>query len=874
MNYIINVVSVMAAYILLCLWGMPILAITEPRKMKAYRFATMPIIGFGAIILSLFYLFRIGIPIGRSSVISTLCIILVDLFIIFRKKISISKYDIKSIAIAATLVLVAGSFLFAPLGFFCEAISSLGHGSVDWGNYGATSAIIKKYGYADAMAGGGVTVTCFEGQTRGAIILVASISSLISLSIWNALDVALLLAFMMTVFAGCMLGHVVRNSWKAGIISGILIFFNCGYIFLIQESLLGQISSLPILISVTAYVIKYNRKHDLDTIDAKNAISIGFLAATMLFTYMEQVPFVGVVLVVALISSFIVNRQRGIICLKEYVIALAVTAGLFCKGLIVFYNVIQLVADAAVGMPVPYGGLLQALGLYNTYIGIIGAQDFVEWPYAVTIFGSIILLAILWGYILKKQTDYKRVFNLVLSIVFCILYIILVWKFRSYQTFKGLINMEFFFVVLFAGICLDGINNLREKKKYLSVLGGISVVLMSLAVLNGVDFYKRIFLQHSEAMPDTLTYNIGSFGHADTDNDELQSFLSEHTDMRLMIRMADRVDGCEAVVSAVEAGVPLDMISDKDGCFDWNVNMIVEEDKYYNIESNLVRDPIITAGNVVFQNDTFLIKEVNTDVPVCDDRGIMNVGVIQIDKDGYVTTGKNSDESYYKFNYLSTALGEFDIHLTIQASEKEKIEVTMNESLVDTISLNSGENLIQFKNIEFNKGNNILYIKNTKEKPLKKTWIKNLSVGDVGEDDMGKIKMNIVKIPNGFMGKFWNKIFKTSEIEKFIKRFAGQSGYSLGIGEAGRIADGLIINDETALQKMYFMCSNLDVVAHGSDKEYIVFCYRSILEREPSEFEVDSWVKYYDGNGSREAMLYEFLRSKEFRLHTKIDGYD
>lgn len=246
MNYIAETMAMLVAYILLCLWGLPVLVAAEPKQMRDYRFITMPVFGLGVATLVLYYLFRLEIPVAQSAWFVTGTIALIDALIVFKRKVSVSRDDIKRTVMAAFFVLILSGIFLLPLLIGNDGISSLLHGNGDWANYGSCSEIIKHSEYSRAVAGGGVIVTSIEEQTRGVMFLVAYFSSVFSLSIWKSLDIVFLLSFLCMAMAGGVLGRIVGGTWKAGILTGVLVLFNCGYIYLIEESFLGQISSLPI----------------------------------------------------------------------------------------------------------------------------------------------------------------------------------------------------------------------------------------------------------------------------------------------------------------------------------------------------------------------------------------------------------------------------------------------------------------------------------------------------------------------------------------------------------------------------------------------------------------------------------------------------
>ena len=81
MFYVVEVVSILLSYLILCLWGFPVLVIAEPRQLKNYRFIMLPIMGLGMAIIVLYYLFCLEIPVGKAALPCTICIVLVDILL-------------------------------------------------------------------------------------------------------------------------------------------------------------------------------------------------------------------------------------------------------------------------------------------------------------------------------------------------------------------------------------------------------------------------------------------------------------------------------------------------------------------------------------------------------------------------------------------------------------------------------------------------------------------------------------------------------------------------------------------------------------------------------------------------------------------------
>lgn len=874
MLYLWEVLSLVVTYVLLCLWGMPVLLVSEPEQMKMYRFITTPVFGFGTVLLVLYYLFRVGIPIGKSALLATICVILLDIILIIRKKVILSKGDMKRIGIAAFTILVIGGFLFLPLGIFEETFSSLGYGNGDWGNYGIYSSIIKYNSYSQAANLSSMLDTCFNSQTRGAILLVAYIGSLFPFSVWNALDTIFLFSFLLVVLSGAMLGHLVGKNWKTGLLTGILFLFNCGYIYLIQKAFLGQISSIPILMTGTAYLLYDDLNQEtLPHVDLKRTLSIGFLLSTMAITYMEQIPFAGFLMLVILAAAFLDGKDRGIALCKEYLIAVLVFTVLYGQGYKAFYKVIFTIGGVKAGWPVPSGGVLQAVGIYNTYFGTLGAADFIEWPDKVTIIVSILLTLVLMTYIIIRigRPARKKLISIMLS--YNILYLIFLLNFPSYQAFKGLVNLEYFFVLIFSVMCADGLFTCVKMGIPGKIFSILSLSLILLVLANGTDFYQRLFGWYSESVNKENVYNIGLL-HGDSDNYELESFLEQYAESEVIVRSAELPDGMEATVAAVEAGIPIDRISNADGYCWWNVDMKPTQDKFLNIESNAIQDSICTVGRVIFQNETFQVRECDKKYPICAERG-QGGYIHQITESGYAIVGRDMNGEEYNLTYESDNTGTYDLAIKIVAQDERMCVLKMNGKEIRQLQVRADENTYIMRDVLFSKGTNILSFTEHDGHTLEGMWLMEISLNnsEIREiSDRHSVKINSMSFPNGFMGTFWKWIYLQSPIKKFIKNFAARYDYRLSRGDVARIADGLVNNDKTVQMELFSMCLDDEIIISGSDEEFILFCYNYLLDRQPGNEELENWNNALKSGVTREEAFCQFLSSSEFHSQKSIEN--
>lgn len=872
-NYIAETVSTAVAYVLLCLWGVPVLAVAEPEQMKGYRFITMPVFGLGAATLALYYLFLLEIPVGQSAWFVTGTVILIDILFVFAKRVYISIDDIKRVVIAFFFVLTLSGIYLSPLLIGNDGISSLLHGNGDWANYGAFSEIIKCSEYSRAVVGDSVLVTSIEGQTRGAMFLVAYFSSIFSLSIWESLDMVFLLSFLFMAMAGGVLGNIVGGTWKAGLLTCVLVLFNCGYIYLIEESFLGQISSLPIFMVASAYMLYESSSIcTMAQVDRERALAIGFLSASMFITYMEQVPFLGWFLLTILIAAFWEKKEAGIAICKEYLIAAIVVFVLFGRGVVVLIDIVMHTSGVAAGWPVPTGSLLQAVGLYDTYLGTLGAADFFEWPKHVVIGASLVLALALLIYIMKNYNGGTRKKLLLGMLSFGCLHLFFLYAFRSYQSFKALTNIQYYFIVLFGVMCAETFNKTGERIVGVIMRSG-AVLLIALVIANGGDFYARWFMRHSHMVGGDGIYNASS-QYANSDDDELASFLArENSEYKIMVRQVDVCDSAEAVVAAVEAGVSADRISNADGYGRWNETMELSGSKYLNIESNVMRDPIRTQGRIVFYNDTFLVREID-EKPICRNRGNVGASFRRLDENGFSVVGKEMHGDSFDLVYDVREPSTYDVHFNFESLNNRMVDVLLNGEQKGSINIEPGwNNTYTIKDLSFNSGENVLRFRDSNGELLENLWLLEARLGNVTEDDVNRVKINPLRMPEGIglLRRFWKKVLLESESKRFVKEFASYTNCPLGIGEANMIADGLMKHDPKISKKLFLMCNNLDIVEHGSNEEYVVFCYKSILEREAAVSEVSGWVMYLERGGSREALFMSFLNSDEFK--SKIERW-
>lgn len=863
MNFYLEVFAMGVTYLIMCICGLPALLIIEGKRMEKYRYVTMPVMGYSFVMLALYYCFRMGIPIKISTYIVVPLFLCLDYFLIYSKTIIITHNDIKRIMCTFGSILIAGFFLLSPLIIANESICSLGYENADWGNYGAMAGIIKNAGYTDTVNGGWVCAACFESQTRGSVLIVAFLSTIFHFSVWEALDISFAFLFLLVVITGSMLGNILGGNKYSGLLSGIFVFFNCGYIYLVMEAFFGQISSIPFLILATVYLI-YDVVYDQgkDKISIKKGISLGIISATMLLTYMEMVPFLGFLYIVVLVALFFSSKQKAYMLFKELLIALLVTSVLFTKGLIAFPSVTFRVADLEAGWNVPVGGLLQALGIYNVYLETLGVADFVKIPLVITAFISFILSIIILVFTLRTYRGVIRSVIASVLIAYGLLYFLFLLKFRSYQVFKGLVSIQYIYVVVFANCCASRICKLKERRLFSKVTSIMAIIFSLLVIITGMDFYERSMMRYGKAIGGDSIYNLGMRLEED-DDEELQLFFEPYRDYKVFVRMTDISDGCEALVAAVEAGVPVNQVSDDDGYLWWNTGLDVGDEKYLLVESNVFRDPLENVGNILFINDTFLVKEMDAQAPLWIEHGGIDSSIYSIDEDGFAHVGRNVNESN-TYIYRTNSSEKSDMNLSFYSDYNRDITISLND-FTENVIITPGDNKFVFEGINIEAGDNILSIVAENSENNGDMWLTNLSInGTIGEVEK-PVKINSVRIGEGISGKIVSRIIDISNASNFIKTFAETCDYRIGFGETLRLSFGIINDNINVQKKMFGMCKHLDVVEIESDTEYLTFLYQTILHRDPAEWEVNEWLdEMKKKNISREDVFCMFLSSVEF----------
>lgn len=99
----------------------------------------------------------------------------------------------------------------------------------------------------------------------------------------------------------------------------------------------------------------------------------------------------------------------------------------------------------------------------------------------------------------------------------------------------------------------------------------------------------------------------------------------------------------------------------------------------------------------------------------------------------------------------------------------------------------------------------------------------------------------------------------------FVFKCALLNNTSVDVEKIEIISDGLAGADESACAELVSWCDDNQIVALGSDEEFVDYCYNVVLGRDESDDERIAWVNSLKGGKTREDMVLSFLQCEEFR---------
>lgn len=116
--------------------------------------------------------------------------------------------------------------------------------------------------------------------------------------------------------------------------------------------------------------------------------------------------------------------------------------------------------------------------------------------------------------------------------------------------------------------------------------------------------------------------------------------------------------------------------------------------------------------------------------------------------------------------------------------------------------------------------------------------------------DISNVEISDEQLLPGYMlVSVWNDLYGTNYGEK----------------ELAGIAEGLIVGDETALDKIYSMFSSSDEIQLMSDGEFVDWLYITLLQRYADENGHNLWVEALESGSTRRDLIFSFLCCDEFR---------
>lgn len=103
-----------------------------------------------------------------------------------------------------------------------------------------------------------------------------------------------------------------------------------------------------------------------------------------------------------------------------------------------------------------------------------------------------------------------------------------------------------------------------------------------------------------------------------------------------------------------------------------------------------------------------------------------------------------------------------------------------------------------------------------------------------------------------------------------VKLWAIDNKAAVDNGQIKAFADGLVNSDVSVLNDLFDkIFAGNDAVVNGSNREFVDFCYNTLLNRGESPQEQQGWVDALKNGATRQSVAVDFLRSAEFKNRIK-----
>lgn len=458
------------------------------------------------------------------------------------------------------------------------------------------------------------------------------------------------------------------------IVSLFLLLFNCNYQWLILNGFFGQIASIGLFILAFYFFMKLINGYTL-----LGGFFLGLIVLGIGMSYPEMLPF-SVLPMCVIVLYKILKKENGVRLMKGCIVAMLTVLLLNPFVYIHAFQIIFFADQAAVGWDVCRSYLIRALGIGNVHMSMTWGssgciREFIE------ILLSIVLLILCYMIFRKQRLRMKEENQEKYELYFCVtlvnfiyvgLYVIILFKYSLYKIYKGLVQMNYIFIIFIFYSVYILLKSNRNKVKQLVVSCGIIFIIIS-----GVSNMALVY-GYSKGI-DKNTYADTTFMRKEHESVDL--YIENNANKDFYIDCTGDYWNQYYLLSKLINKYSWHSI---DHNFWWDINytspVSLPEIGDIYIGSSVFRDPIYYGDEVIIENEVYNIRRITLNEPFCYEwRGLDSVfrANILYKDNKYIDTGRYFSENEAELKYYANIDMSQNIKLEIYnfSPQNEQIEI-------------------------------------------------------------------------------------------------------------------------------------------------------------------------------------------------------
>lgn len=384
------------------------------------------------------------------------------------------------------------------------------------------------------------------------------------------------------------------------------------------------------------------------------------------------------------------------------------------------FQIIMFADHAMVGWDVCRSYLLRALGIGNVHMSMTwGSSGYVREIIEIALSVGLLLLCYLLYF--KQQWELKKINSkkyelfsciAVVNFVYVVLYIILLFRYSLYKIYKGLVEMNYIFIIfIFYSVYVFFMKNHNKMKRMIISICMFFIVISGISNMALVYGYSKGIRENTYTDTTCMRKEHKSLEVCLKNNEQNTFYIDVSGDYWNQYYLLSKLVNHYSWYSI-------------DHNFWWDINYTMPiclpkmGDIY--IGSSTFRDPIYYGDEILIENEVYNIRRFTLEDPFCYEwSGLDTVfrANILYNDEKYIDTGRyfSGNEAELKYYANNDMKQDLKIELYNFSPQNEQVEIIYRDGkkLVD---LGVGElKEIEINDVHFNKGkHNSIIIKGNK----------------------------------------------------------------------------------------------------------------------------------------------------------------